>query len=125
MKVEGDLRDKIVNQLADSDSRRIINSTLRDPKTTMAVGKELNLPLSTLYRKMAELKNCGLLMVDKVVVREDGKREPAYVCAFKEIVFRPGENGPELEIVFSERGKERRWFDLFFAKDGSGSPEQP
>jgi hypothetical protein len=124
VKVEGDLRDRIMAQLADSDSRRIINSTLKQPKTAHAIGRELSLPTSTLYRKIADLKSCRLLMVDEIVVREDGKREPAYSCTFKEISIKPGQDQVELEIVLSDRGNERRWFDLFFPRTASG-PEKP
>jgi hypothetical protein len=124
MKVDGDLRDRIVAQLADPDSRRIISSTLRESKTALTIGKELDLPTSTLYRKLADLKKCGLLMVDRIVVREDGKREPAYACTFKQISLKPGEKEVELEIVLSERGMEKTWFEFFFASPASG-PEQP
>ncbi len=115
----------IVAQMADSESRLIINSTLKAPKTAMAIGKELGMPTSTLYRKIADLKRCGLLMVDRIVVREDGKREPAYACTFKEISFRTGEKGVELEVVLSERGMVKTWFELFFPTPASGSPEKP
>lgn len=116
MKVGGELRDAIIAQLGDPDSRRIITATLVNSKTTQAIGAELALPTSTLYRKIAELKRCGLLMVDRISVREDGKREPAYVCTFKELTLRPGPDEVELDMVLSDRGTERRWFDLFFAR---------
>ncbi len=124
MKIEGDLRDAIMAQMADPDSRRIIASTLREAKTAQAVGKELDLPTSTLYRKIAELKACGLLMVEKIAVRDDGKREPAYLCSFAAMTITPGEKEVELELVLTERGMERRWFELFFPKAASGSQEQ-
>jgi hypothetical protein len=125
VKVQGDLRDRIIAQLADSDSRRIINATLWESKTALNVCSELDMPTSTLYRKITELKRCGLLMVDRIVVRENGKREPAYACTFKEISFKPGKKEVELEIVLSERGMEKTWFELFFARAESDSPEQP
>jgi DNA-binding transcriptional ArsR family regulator len=124
VKVDGDLRDAIMAQLADPDSRRIINATLREAKTAQAIGKELDLPTSTLYRKIADLKRCGLLMADRIVTREDGKREPAYACTFAEVVVRPGEKEVQLEVVLTERGMERKWFELFFPKAASDSQEQ-
>jgi DNA-binding transcriptional ArsR family regulator len=123
--IEGELRDRIMAQLADPDSRRIINSSIRESKTAQVVCRELDMPTSTLYRKIAELKRCGLLMVERIVVRQDGKREPAYICTFKEIRLKPGKREVELEIVLSERGMEKMWFDLFSATAASGSPDQP
>lgn len=124
MKIEGNLRDEIIAQLADPDSRRIIISTIREPKTAMAIGRELNLPTSTLYRKISELKGCGLLMVDRIAIREDGKREPAYTCTFKEISFKAREKEVELELVLSDRGMEKKWFELFFTGAASSSAGQ-
>lgn len=124
MKVGGKVRDEIMAHLGDPDSRRIIACTLRESKTALAICKELDLPTSTFYRKLAELKECGLLMAEKITVRDDGKREPAYVCTFKEISLRPGEEGVELELVLSDHGMEKKWFELFFAKAESGSLER-
>jgi hypothetical protein len=124
VKVEGYLRESIIAQLADSDSRRIINSILKESKTAQAVCRELDMPTSTLYRKIGELKRCGLIVIDRIELREDGKREPAYACAFKEISFKPGEKDVELEVVPSERGVEKAWFDLFFARAGTAPPEK-
>jgi predicted transcriptional regulator len=124
VKVEGDLRERMIANLADSDSRRIISSVVREPKTAQAIGKELDIPTSTLYRKIAELKECGLIMVERIVVREDGKREPTYTRTFKEISFKPGNKQVELDVVLSDRAMEKAWFELFFPRAGSGAPEK-
>lgn len=124
VKIEGELRDGIVAQLADPDCRRIIGSTLKESKTALEMGVELNLPTSTLYRKLAELRRYGLLMVERIVVKEDGKREAAYACTFKEISVKPGEKEVELELVLTDRGMEKKWFELFFSKPASRLPEK-
>ena len=87
------------------------------------IGQEVTLPPSTLYRKISDLKDCGLLMIDSFSIRPDGKREARYICAFNEIVFKPGELEVELEITLSARSLERRWFDLFFSKATEKFPE--
>lgn len=122
MKVEGQLRDKIVAQLADPDSRRIITATRKHSKTALAICKELDLPTSTIYRKIGDLRDCRLLMPDKVVARDDGKKEVAYICTFSEISMKTKEEGIELEIILTGRGKENEWFRLLFPEADSGSP---
>jgi DNA-binding transcriptional ArsR family regulator len=125
VKVTGELAEKIIASLADIESRRIISATLEKPKTAVAIEAELNLPHTTLYRKITELRECGLLMVDNFALRPDGKREAVYACSFAEIHFRTDQAGIELEIVQSARSLERRWFELFFSKRNVSSPETP
>jgi DNA-binding transcriptional ArsR family regulator len=116
VKVTGDLRQKIINQLADQESHDIIAAVLREQKTAAMIGEELDLPPSTLYRKISELKECGLLMIDSFDFRPDGKREARYACSFSEILFKTKGDKIELEIIPSARGLEKRWFELFFSK---------
>jgi hypothetical protein len=116
VKVTGDLRQKIINQLADPESHNIIASVLREQKTAAMIGEELDLPPSTLYRKISELKECRLLMIDSFAFRLDGKREARYACTFSEISFRAEGNEIELEIIPSKRSLEKRWFELFFSR---------
>src|ERR1035437_4432960 len=114
MKVAEGLREKILAQLADSESFQIIACVLEEKKSAMTIAKELNLPSTTLYRKISELKECGLLMIDTFALRPDGKREALYACTFREMVFRATtEHGFELEIIPSARSLEKRWFELF------------
>ena len=123
MRVTGDLREKIIAHLADPESRRIVASVFREQKTALMIGQEVSLPPSTLYRKISELKECGLLIIDSFSIRPDGKREARYICAFNEIVFKPGETEVELEITLSPRSLEKRWFELFFSKTTERFPE--
>lgn len=121
----GGLRERILTQLADPESLRIIASVLKERKTALEIEKELSVPSSTLYRKISELKGCGLLMIDTFEFRPDGKREARYSCTFSEIVFRTTTNLEiELELAPSARSIEKRWFELFFSRTSSGSPEQ-
>jgi DNA-binding transcriptional ArsR family regulator len=124
MKVTGSLRERIIAQLADPESRKIITSVLGGRKTATSIGKELSLPPSTLYRKISELRESGLLMIDSFALRSDGKREALYARTFSEIVFRTKGREIELEVVLSARSLERRWFELFSSRNAS-SPEQP
>jgi hypothetical protein len=125
MRVTGELREKIIAQLADLESRRIVASVLKEPKTAVTIGQEVSIPPSSLYRKISELKDCTLLMIDSFSIRPDGKREARYICSFSEIVIRPGDGEIELEITPSARGLEKRWFELFFSRATRSFPEKP
>ena len=116
MKATEALRERILAQVADLESIQIVVSVLDNRKTATEIRKELGLPSTTLYRKISELKECGLLMTDTFEFRHDGRREAVYACTFSEIVLRTTQKGVELEITPSKRNLEKGWFDLFFSK---------
>jgi predicted transcriptional regulator len=96
-------------------------SVLASPKTTVEIENEVHLPQSTLYRKITELKESGLLMIDRYEVRSDGRREAVYTCPFSEVHMKVEGGQLVFDVIESERGKERRFFDLFFGRsDSSG-----
>lgn len=124
MHVTGPLREKVLSSLADDESRRILASVLEKPKPPSQIEREVGLAPTTLYRKISQLKACGLLMVHRFNVSPDGKKETMYACTFEEIKLRPSADGFEIELVESAESLERRWFELFFSR-GSVSPPEP
>lgn len=124
MKITGDLKEKIIAYFADPESRQIISCVLKEPKTATTIRVELELPASSAYRKISELKDCGLLMIDRFIIKSDGKREALYSCSFSEINFKVEEGKIELEVIPSARSLEKRWFELFFSKATQRSREQ-
>src|SRR5690348_12399169 len=98
MKVTGELRQRMVAALGDSETQEILSLVIKESKTSAAISTELNLPISTVYRKMGQLRECGLILIDRFLVSPDGKREAVYSCAFTEIKFRPEAGGLGLEI---------------------------
>jgi predicted transcriptional regulator len=115
VKVVGPLKERIIACLSDSDCRKIVTAVMVEPKTSVDIEKELGLPQSTLYRKISELRECGLLMVDRFVIKPDGRREALYACPFAEVRFKAGQGEIELEVIQTEESLEKRWFELFFS----------
>ena len=119
----------MIAYLADSESRQIISCVTKEPKTATTIMTELNLPASSAYRKISDLRDSGLLMVDTFLLRPDGKREALYSCSFTEVGLKVESGNIVLEVVPSKRSLEKRWFELFFSKtkshadQDSGSPE--
>jgi predicted transcriptional regulator len=116
VRLEGRLKEMAIAGLADPESRSIIVAVLTKPKPAVEIEKEVGLPPSTLYRKISELKECGLLMVDRFEVRSDGRREALYACPFAEVRFIRKQGEIELEVIQTEESLERRWFELFFSR---------
>ncbi len=124
MIVPGGLRAKILAGLADPESAKILSAILEKPKSALILEGELGISQSTLYRKISDLKDAGLMMVVKYDVSPDGRKEALYACTFKEIRLRG--TGPEfvLELVETPRSLENRWFRLFYAQSGVNSEER-
>jgi DNA-binding transcriptional ArsR family regulator len=114
MRVVGPLKEMIIASLSDPESRRIIRAVIAKPKTSVEIEREVGLPPSTLYRKISELKECGLMMVEEFEVKHDGKREALYACPFAEIRFKVRQGEIELELIQTEESIEKKWFELFF-----------
>ncbi len=63
----------MLRQLADYQSRTILQFTLDKHKTVEEISRKLKIPLSTTYRKINELKDSGLLVVEKSAITDKGK----------------------------------------------------
>lgn len=125
MRVTGEIKEKMVTVLGDAESQRILSLVVKEPLTTLKVATELGLPVSTVYRKVGQMREAGLLLVDRFVFGADGKREAQYACAFSEIRFKPGAEGLEVEVTFSQKALEKRWIDLLFSRPEERPDWQP
>ncbi|AJM91914.1 hypothetical protein [Nitrosopumilus piranensis] len=56
-----DISHKVFNELADLESRHILFSIINEPKMIQDISKELNIPLSSTYKKISKLKDCSLV----------------------------------------------------------------
>lgn len=56
-----DISHKVFNELADLESRYILFSIIKKPKRIQEISKELQIPLSSAYKKIQSLKECSLV----------------------------------------------------------------
>lgn len=126
VKVTGELEKRILANLGDPESMGILDAVVRGSKATTTIEHEMGLAQSTIYRKIASLRECGLLMVDRYVLRPDGKKEALYTLSFSEVRLKTEADGIRLEVVESAQSVERRWFEIFFrARSNRPGPPPP
>jgi DNA-binding transcriptional ArsR family regulator len=125
LKVSGDLRRRIVAAFGDPEAQQIMSLVAQEPKTSSSIAQELGLPPSTVYRKIGQLRECGLLFVDHFLIRPDGKREAFYTCAFNEIRFKTEGRDVVLEIFLSQKALDKRFFEVFFSRTEESPDWQP
>jgi len=73
-----DINQKVIQSLADAESRSIIFSIVKKGKTASAISASLKIPLSSVYKKLSELENLTLIEVEKYHISDKGRRFKVY-----------------------------------------------
>ena len=73
----------LVQGLADEYSRKIILSTIPRSKSVEDISKENDIPLSTCYRRVHELLDAQILLVEKIIVTPEGKKYELLRSAYR------------------------------------------
>jgi len=73
-----DITQKVIEALADTESRAIIFSIIRKGKTASNLSISLKIPLSSVYKKLSDLENLTLVRVEKTILSEKGRRFKVY-----------------------------------------------
>ena len=73
-----DITQKVIEALADAESRAIIFSIVKKGKTATQLSSKLKIPLSSVYKKLTDLQNLTLIEIEKTVLSERGKRFKVY-----------------------------------------------
>ena len=73
-----DITQKVIEALADAESRTIIFSIIRKGKTANELSTTLKIPLSSVYKKLTDLQDLTLIEIEKTVLSERGKRFKIY-----------------------------------------------
>jgi DNA-binding Lrp family transcriptional regulator len=73
----------IVQGLADEYSRKILLSAIPKAKSVEDMSRENDIPLSTCYRRVHELLDSQILVVEKMIVTPDGKKYELLRSAYR------------------------------------------
>ena len=75
MQIEEDGRKKaVIRALLDDQSRLILTATLLAAKSVIDITREQKIPITSAYRRVKELKEFGLLKVERIVLTPEGKK---------------------------------------------------
>ena len=73
-----DITQKVIEALADAESRAILFSIIRKGKIASDLSASLKIPLSSVYKKLTDLENLTLVEVEKTILSEKGRRFKVY-----------------------------------------------
>lgn len=103
MRITGQpVRDAILRALADDYSRHIMLSTVERAKSVEELSHSLMIPISTAYRRVNEMKEVGLLTVEKTILTDEGKKSELYRSAFKGINLQLEKGEVIVDVVLNE-----------------------
>ena len=75
-----DVTQKIVEALADVESRAIIFTMVNEAMTASDLSYALKIPLSSVYKKLSDLQELTLVHVEKNILTEDGKKNIDFIA---------------------------------------------
>ena len=73
-----DVNQKVIEALADAQSRVILFSIIKQGKTAMELSDEHRIPLSSVYKKISDLEDIALVKIDKWAISDNGKKFKIY-----------------------------------------------
>ncbi len=84
---------EIISYLADERARQILYLTSKKEYSAIELSNEINIPVSTVYRKIKLLERSELILHVKTVINPQGNEEKYYRCIINEatVSFKAGE----------------------------------
>ena len=73
-----DITQKVIEALADAESRTILFSVIRKGLTAAELSEKHHIPLSSVYKKISDLEELTLIKVDKWLISDKGRKFKVY-----------------------------------------------
>ena len=73
-----DITQKVIEALADAESRAILFSIIKQGKTATELSERLKIPLSSVYKKLGDLEELTLIEIEKWMISDKGRKYKVY-----------------------------------------------
>ena len=73
-----DVTQKVIEMLADAESRAILFSIIKKGKTATELSEKHKIPLSSVYKKISDLQELTLIKVDSWRISDKGRKFKIY-----------------------------------------------
>lgn len=87
-----------LNSILENDTYEIILLLMKKSKTVYQIHDEINLPLSSIYKRIKKLENMGIVAIDKIHINSRGRKTIFYKSKLRSINFRLNENDIDLVV---------------------------
>jgi len=78
-----DVTQKVIEMLADAESRAILFSIIKKGKTAAELSQKHKIPLSSVYKKISDLEELTLIKIDSWRISEKGRKFKIYKSRIK------------------------------------------
>ena len=94
-----DVTQKVIEMLADAESRAILFSIIKKGKTAAELSVQHKIPLSSVYKKISDLQELTLIKVDSWQISEKGRRFKVYKSRIKNAEINIKKPEPNLVLI--------------------------
>ncbi len=92
----------MIRALADDYSRKILLETINKAESVEELSRSLDIPISTAYRRVNEMKEEGILTVEKTILTQDGKKFELYRSAFRTFHINLNQGEIDIDVELNE-----------------------
>jgi hypothetical protein len=122
--VPDDYRQGVAAALSDSSSRGIIMCTIETARSIEEIASENRIPLSTCYRRIEDLQKQGILVCERIIVTNSGKRLARYRATIRSAQITFDSMGLSINLILNEEAMARMRANLVSTKFVSSSPPE-
>ena len=97
-----DVTQKVIEMLADAESRAILFSMIKKGKTATELSEKHKIPLSSVYKKISDLQELSLIKVDSWEISEKGRKYKVYKSRIKNAEINIKKPDPVLVLTPNE-----------------------
>jgi len=94
-----DVTQKVIEALADAESREILFSTIKKGKTAAELSRQLHIPLSSVYKKLTDLEELTLIKVEKWLISDKGRKFKVYKSRISKADITIKKPEPSLNLI--------------------------
>jgi len=108
-------KQRILSALSDQYSRKILTATVTQPVSALDLSKTYQIPITTVYRRIEELVEAGLIAAVKSGRTADGKWYDLYRSLLKRIDVGFEDGDVRIEVVVNEHVADkftRMWISI-------------
>jgi len=103
MRITGqNVRDALIRALADEYSRKILLATIDRARSVDELSETEKIPISTAYRRVNEMRDVGILTVEKTIITDDGKKFELYRSSFRSVRLQLNQGEIVLDVELNE-----------------------
>ena len=112
----------MLTALANDEARRLLDSTISKSKSVVDLIRECDIAHTSAYRLVNELKDAGLLAIEKMGLSSDGKKYAMYRSTFRSMTVKFDHGQVEVDAEVNG-DMAQKVFRLFYSLSSGGDPE--